>query len=102
MAVAARQFDICRLGKSALIVVLQDDLHEGLATRIVAPLIPLAKIGPQPRGLCPTVQFNSQPYAVLIQSLSAVPLGELRETLGQARHLRDDLTRAVDLLFMGL
>ena len=102
MPIAARQFDICRLGKDTLVIVLQDDLHEGLASRIVAPLILSAKIGAQPRGLCPVIHFNNQDHVLLIQSLSAVPLGELRETLGHAHHLRDDMSRAVDLLFMGL
>jgi toxin CcdB len=94
-----RQFDICRLRNRTLAVVLQDDSSEWLASRVMAPLVPLAKTKPQPRGLCPIVDFGETRHVLPAQAKSAIPVTQLTENIGPITHLRDEIIRAVDLLF---
>ncbi len=96
------QFNVFRLPNGTLAVLLQDDLHEGLATRVVAPLVPLAKTKPQPAGISPVVDFAEQPHAILVQSLAAVPSSALQRPLGSLAYRRDSIIHAIDLLFTGV
>ena len=98
----AAQFDVFRLPNGSLAVLLQDDLHEGLATRVIAPLVPLSKARPQPTGISPVVDFAEQPHAILVQSLAAVAASLLKKPCGSLAHCRDSIIRALDLLFTGV
>lgn len=96
------QFDLCRLTGGALVLVLQDDLHEGLASRVVAPVVPVRSVGPQPPRLCPVVDVGERPHVVLCQSLAAIPIGQLRTRIGTLAPRKDEIVRALDLLFTGI
>jgi toxin CcdB len=98
-----KQFDIWRHRNGQLVMVLQHDLLEELTTRVVAPLVPnTAKYQVGAKGLNPAIELDGQTYHLVSAHLAAVPKTDLVKYLHNAHHLRDDLTRAVDLLFMGL
>jgi toxin CcdB len=97
-----QQFEIFRLPDGTLAVALQDDLHETLKSRIVAPLVPLAGAGPQPKGLSPVFDISEQPHALLVQSMGSIPCHLLQKPVGSLRPWRDDIVRALDILFTGV
>jgi toxin CcdB len=97
-----RQFDIYRLRNRSVAVVLQDNAFEWLGSRIMAPLVPIAKTKQQPRGLCPVVDFEETPNVLLTQAMSAMLVTELAENIGTIIHLRDEIIRALDLQFTGV
>jgi toxin CcdB len=98
---APRQFDLVRIGGKPS-VVLQDDMHEGLGSRVVAPLVPIREARHQPKGLCPAVTIEGEPLAVLLPSMAAVPRGALSPPFGALAEQRDLLLRGLDLLFTGV
>ncbi len=97
-----RQFDLVRLGGGSRAVVLQDDMHGTLRTRVVAPLVPLRQAKDQPKGLCPVVALDGEPWAILTPSTAAVPVGALSTPFGSLAERRDEIIRALDLLFTGV
>lgn len=96
------QYDIYRLPDGALVCVLQDDLHDTISTRVVAPLIAVSLVGPQSTQLCPLVDFGEEPHVLLTQSLSAIPGRLLGSKVGSLAARRDEIVRALDLLFTGV
>ncbi len=96
-----RQVALVRLG-SDLAVVRQDDMHEALRSRIVAPLVPLREAKHQPKGLCPVVIIQGEPLAVFLPSMAAVPTGALGPPFGSLARHRDDIVRGLGLLFAGV
>jgi toxin CcdB len=100
------QFDLLRHGGSKrypFLLDVQADLLRDLATRVVAPLTPLKRLGGKPIGrLNPIVPIGGAEYAILFQELAAVPLTAIGDPVGNLRHRRDDLIAALDLLFTGI
>ena len=80
---------------------LQNDLLEGMQTRLVAPLA-TAAAGSPIRGLTPTVAVGGQSYLLLTHLMAAVPARTLGELAGSARGQREEIVRAIDLLVTGL
>ena len=97
----ARQFDVYRRPNGTLVVDLQHNLLEDLHTRVVAPLIPKAKDAPDSRSLNPMVSFDGKDYFLATHFLATATLAELGTNLGDISHKRDDIIRALDLLFTG-
>jgi toxin CcdB len=98
----AAQFDLCRLPNRTLVVLLQDDLAEWTATRVAAPVIPATRARTMPRILCPVVDFGEEPHAIPVPSLSSVMTVSLSPPLYSLARYRDDIIRALDLLFTGV
>ncbi len=65
-----------------LLLDLQSDLLDGMATRVVAPLIPQKSAPPPARRLNPVFLIDGAPYVLIIQSLAAVPLNLLTHAVG--------------------
>src|SRR5438552_494520 len=100
------QFDLFRHARSRrypFLLDLQADLLRDLATRVVAPLAPVKRLGGKPIGrLNPVVAVGGVQYAILFQELAAVPVTAMGEPVGSLRSRRDELIAAVDLLFTGI
>ena len=100
------QFDLFRHLRSRrypFLLDLQADLLRDLATRVVAPLTPVKRLGGKPISrLNPVVAIDGAQYAILFQELAAVPVTAIGETVGSLRNRRDDLIAALDLLFTGV
>jgi toxin CcdB len=95
------QFDVYHLTDQSLVVLLQNDIVDVFRTRLVAPLIPTKKAGRLIRGLNPVIQIEQKDYVLMPQLLAAVPITELGRFIATIAHQRDDIIRALDLLFTG-
>lgn len=100
------QFDVFRHAKSRqypYLLDLQADVLRDLATRIVAPLMPLARLRGKPISrLNPVVAVDGKPHVILFQELAAFPAHELRSAVTSLHAQRGELIAAIDLLFTGL
>jgi toxin CcdB len=69
-----------------------------LATRVVAPLIPLSELKPI-AGLNPVFELQGQAYVLATQGLAAVPMAELGEAVMSLGEAQDHVvTKALDYL----
>ena len=96
------QYDVVKLRHGGLVIVLQDDRVSGIATRVVAPLVPVSDTGAQPRNLCPVVNVEGSVMVCLTQSMAALPLRDLETVQFSLSHRREEFIRALDLLFTGV
>jgi toxin CcdB len=100
------QFDLFRHGRNKrypFLLDLQADLLRDLATRVVAPLTPVKRVGGKAISrLNPIVEVEGARYAVLFQELAALPVMALGAPAGSLRTRRDELIAALDLLFTGI
>lgn len=93
-------YDVHRLGPS-LVLDVQATLLDGLATRIVIPLIPETKVA-QPIGeLNPVFTHQGKKYLLLTQALAAVPLREMGKPISSLDAHHDEIAKALDLLLTG-
>ena len=100
------QFDVFRHAKSRrypYLLDLQADLLHDLATRIVAPLMPLARLRGKPiSGLNPVVAVDGEQHVIVFQELAAFPASELGDAVASLHARRGELIAAIDLLFTGI
>lgn len=95
------QFDLYRLGDALLVVDLQTDLLDLTATRLVAPLRPVADAVALP-GLTPEVDWADARHRVMIPEMAAVAGASMGRRVGAIPQARDALMRAVDILLQGV
>ena len=100
------QFDLHRHTRSKrypYLIDLQSDLLRDLATRIVAPLMPVARLRGTPVSrLNPVTVIEGVEHVILFQELAAFPAGELGDVVGTLQIRRSELVGALDLLFTGI
>lgn len=100
------QFDLFSNSRSKnypLLLDLQSDLLRDLATRVVAPLSSVKRLGGKPIGhLNPVVTVAGVDYAILLQELAALPVKALGKSVGNLGERRSELIAALDLLFTGI
>ncbi|MBQ0821563.1 CcdB family protein [Microvirga sp. HBU67558] len=96
------QFDVyAGIGRSnRLVVDLQSDILDPLATRIVAPLFQRDE-APILTDLTPQVRLDGQDLVVMIPLLASVPVRELQRPVGSIASDQDAVKRALDVLFLG-
>lgn len=99
------RFDVRRFGNAGitLVVEVQADVLEDLATRVVIPLLPagMAAKGALTR-LNPRIHVAGEDYVLMTTDIAALParrLGSVVENI-EAVH-RDDITDALDFLLFG-
>lgn len=85
-----------------MVVVLQSDLVDGLATRVIVPLMPIAPMKGGMRGLNPAIMIGDEVYVLKIEFPAAATERELGRYVTNIAHARDDIIRALDLLFTGI
>ena len=83
-------------------VVIQSDLLEAMHTRVVAPLLPAGAAGRPMRGLNPEIAIGAEAVVLMPQLLATLTIGELGRRVGSIAHMRDAVTRAVDILLSGV
>jgi len=96
------QFDVyASVGRSGRLVVdLQSDLLEPMATRVVAPLFPKGET-PVLTELTPQVRLDGRDFVVMIPLMASIPAHELRRPVGSLASDQDVIKRALDILFLG-
>jgi toxin CcdB len=84
------------------VAVLQSDVAETGGDRIVAPLVPTARLGGIVVRMGPHVRVSDIEHVLLVPKMAAVPAGDLRELRGQISAHRDAIVAALDYLFLGV
>jgi toxin CcdB len=106
--VSAAQYDVVDnpipRARSAfpLVAILQSDLADTGSDRIVAPLVPSARIPGVVGRLMPIVKVEGVDYALIVPRLTAVPAAELRAVKDSLSAYRNEIVGALDLLFLGV
>jgi toxin CcdB len=100
------QFDVHRNprgGDYPLLIDVQSDLLQRLATRVVVPLITAKRYGGRPiTRLNPTAKIRAVEYVLVFQELAAIPASALGESVTSLADRRVELVAALDLLFTGV
>ena len=102
-----RQFDVfenpIQRARRALpfVMILQSDLADTARDRVVAPLAPEAAMPPFAGQLLPVVTIMADTYALLVPSLTTMPIGDLRHSIANLTADRDRIMAALDYLFIG-
>lgn len=84
-----------------LLLQVQSDFLDGLDTRVVVPLMPPDRVPRPTRDLHPVFEVDGEHYVMATQLLGALPRHELRSPVASLAHERDNITRALNLLFTG-
>jgi len=95
------RFDLYTSARGDFAVDVQADLLEDFGRRVVVPLLPLANV-PRPRkDLHPTFLVEGRMVVMATHYISSVRRAELGRPKANLAHYRDDITRALDMLFTG-
>jgi toxin CcdB len=103
----ARRYDVCRIvglraeGPVDLAVVLQDEALSDLATRVVAPLVPVGERF-QVQRATPTVELDGVNYLIAVHLLTPVPRRNLGQVVANLDSLERQLKAAIDAVFFGV
>lgn len=84
------------------VVVLQADLANTGSDRIVAPLVPKARMTGTAGRLTPHVPFADGEHVLLVPSMTAIHASDLREGRGSLLTHREAIVAALDYLFLGV
>ena len=83
------------------LLVFQTDLLSGLNTRMVVPLLPRSLAPIPARRLNPVLCIEGQELIMATQYMAAVPESELRAGAGNLATDQDEISAALDMLFLG-
>ncbi|MEN8719230.1 MAG: CcdB family protein [Oceanococcaceae bacterium] len=96
------RFDVFEYsGGAGFLVDVQSDLLSGLNTRMVIPLLPRSKAPKPAQRLNPVVTLGGSELIVATQFMAAISDGELRTKVGSLASHQDDISAALDMLFLG-
>lgn len=98
----ARQYEVFRIARDVLVVVVQSDLLDAMSTRAVVPLLPLGATGKAIRGLNPEIHIGEDVLFLAPQLVATLRIAELGPPVGSIAHCRDEITRAMDILLSGI
>jgi len=96
-----RQFDVVRLRRGELVVVLQNNLLDHFSTRVIVPLLPPAEVRPTPR-LHPLVRIGRRNYVVATEQITTVRAAEVAAIVGSAKAIEHEIRRALDIIWTGV
>ena len=102
-----QQFDIVENANAGAnrhvpyLLILQAPLFDDLATRVVAPLVPLKGFGKPLAHLTPVISVADEPFVVSIAEIAGVPLSALGEKIESVSDNRLEIISALDFLFTG-
>jgi hypothetical protein len=95
------QYDVHDLD-GGLVVIVQHDLVDLPETAVVVPLLPDGQ-GVQPvRGLMPRLAVAGAEWLFAPMLMATVPRPALGALRGSVSKNRDEITRALDILFQGI
>lgn len=84
------------------VAVLQSDLADTGRDRMVAPLVPRARLPGTVGRLTPHVAVVGVEHVLLVPSMTAVRADDLRAPRGALTSYRDAIVAALDFLFLGV
>jgi len=98
------RFDVYKMpkgGKPGYLLDVQADLVEELKTRIVVPLYTDARLPVIFRDLNPWFDVLGERVVMMTQELASIEKRHLRRPVASIAQCREEITRALDLLFTG-
>jgi toxin CcdB len=102
-----RQFDIVENANPdskrhiPYLLILQAPLFDELATRVVAPLIPLKAFGKPLQHLTHVISVADKSFVVSTAEMAGVPLAALGPKIDSVSDSRLEIVSALDFLFTG-
>ena len=82
---------------------VQNDLLNGLETRVVVPLCPLSAMqGKVLRTLMPVLDLEGESFVMLTPQMAGIPKGELGASVAQVEQNRFEIIAAIDFLLTGI
>lgn len=97
----AKQFDLYRTVDGSLVLVLQSDLLEDLATRAVCLALPDGR-GPQTLSvLSPVLSAGDLRVRIAPHLVATLTLAELGSQVANFSHERDRIFRSMDMMLTG-
>ena len=97
------QFDVYRLpGSDTLLVDLQSGAVDDYNTRLLAPLVPADPRLKPLRRVNRELRFDSRTYLFMPQLMSAIRTHDIGKSVGSVSDQRDQITAALDVLFLGV
>lgn len=88
-------------GGAGYLLDVQSDLLKGLNTRVVVPLLPKSSAPFPAQRLNPVFNIEGQEVVMATQYMAAVPEGELRFGVSSLTEQQDEISGALDMLFLG-
>lgn len=86
---------------SGYLLDVQSDLLSGLNTRVVVPLLPKSAAPSPAQRLNPIFEVEGQELMMATQFMAAIPGSELRVGVGNLAQQQDQISEALDMLFLG-
>lgn len=87
-------------GIGYLLNVQSNLLHE-LNTRIVVPLLPLDQAPLPAKDLNPVFTLHGEQFVMVTQYMAAIPITELKKSIGDLQAHHHEIVAAIDLLLQG-
>ncbi|MGS2743221.1 CcdB family protein [Halomonas sp. LS-001] len=88
-------------GEAGYLLDVQSDLLSDLNTRVVIPLLPKSSAPFPAQRLNPVFSIEGQELVMATQYMAAVPEGELRSCVDSLARHQDEISAALDMLFLG-
>lgn len=88
-------------GAPGYVLDVQADVLNGLNTRIVVPLLPLAEAPTPAKQLNPVFEIGTEPYVMATQFLAAIPRALLRNPVTTLEGRDSEIMAALDLVLVG-
>jgi len=96
------RFDVFKNEDAAgYLLDVQSDLLSDLNTRVVVPLLSQSFAPFPAQRLNPVFRIEGQELVMATQYMAAVPAGELRSGVGSLAEKQDEISTALDMLFLG-
>ncbi len=83
------------------ILDVQHDLHDGLATRTVVPLVVLLSAKDVVEKLCPRFNIRGNEVVMSTPEIAGYPACDLRNKVSSLDHSRSEILAAIDFLLSG-
>ncbi len=85
-----------------LLLDVQSDLLDSMATRIVIPLIDADQYGPPVARLNPVVEIDGAAFVLSTAEMAGVPASVLGRRVANLSRRRTEILAAIDILFSGV
>ena len=88
-------------GAPGYVLDVQADVLNGLNTRIVVPLLPVAEAPTPAKQLNPVFEIGMEPHVMVTQFLAAIPRALLRTPVTTLEDHDSEIMAALDLVLVG-
>ena len=95
------RFDVYGLSAGRFLVDVQAFDEAGSKRRVVVPLVPLASIAAPLPTLNPVLKVVTRQLVFMPNRIASIPTRQLPAPIANIAHYRDEIIRALDVLFTG-